>query len=363
MKNSVVSLFRRPKHWIALLLAVIALHLIMIDWLSDRLGFTGQRQSEREETDGAISVSLQAARKTAAAAPAMPAAKPEPAETASESEAESEVPAAPSPESTASAVPSPSEASAGTEASGAGATVGSKVAALPGAEDAGSAARTFWSISPPPSVQLSYRIQAQQKGQSMFGSGHMTWQNDGKRYTLEGESRLLFFTVLNFRSEGTIEAESGISPVLYNEKRFRKPETNTHFHRERELIIFSASTRTYPRQGGEQDRASVTWQLAGIGRHDSERFRPGVKFPIFVAGTRKGEIWNFNVAGLEEMETAAGPMKAWHLTRKPRADSYEQSLDIWLAPEKDWYPVRLRYTDRNGDYLDMSVAEIRHVSK
>lgn len=363
MKNSVASLFRRPKHWIALLLAVIALHLIAIDWLSGYLGFTGLRQSEREDADGAISVSLQTARKTAPATPAMPAPKPAPAEPESESEAESEATTDPSPEGTAAAEPSPSEAPAGSEASGGEAKAGPKAAALPGAEDADPADRTFWSVTPPPSAQLSYRIQAQQKGQSMFGNGHMTWRNDGKRYTLEGESRLLFITVLNFRSEGTIEAESGISPVLYNEKRFRKPETNTHFHRERNLIIFSASTHTYPRIGGEQDRASVTWQLAGIGRHDSERFRPGVKFPIFVAGTRKGETWNFSVIGLEEIETALGPMKAWHLTRKPRADSYEQGLDIWLAPEKDWYPVKLRYTDRNGDYLDMSVSEVRPVSK
>ena len=37
---------------------------------------------------------------------------------------------------------------------------------------------------------------------------------------------------------------------------------------------------------------------------------------------------------------------------------YDKSIDIWLAPQQDWYPVKLRETDKNGDYLDMSLSSL-----
>lgn len=49
---------------------------------------------------------------------------------------------------------------------------------------------------------------------------------------------------------------------------------------------------------------------------------------------------------------------AWHVARAPKRGSYDQKLDIWLAPQQNWYPVRLRYTEANGDYLDMSLTRL-----
>ena len=44
--------------------------------------------------------------------------------------------------------------------------------------------------------------------------------------------------------------------------------------------------------------------------------------------------------------------------RIPRQGSYDQKLDIWLAPQQGWYPVKLRYTETNGDYLDMALSKL-----
>jgi hypothetical protein len=175
------------------------------------------------------------------------------------------------------------------------------------------------------------------------------------RYTVDGEAGILFFTLINFRSSGEID-QSGVAPELYSEKRFRRSETNTHFHRERNTISFSASTVSYPREGGEQDRASIIWQMTAIGRGDSEKFVADAEFDFFVAGVRDGEPWRMRVVGLEEIETGNGRASAWHLVRIPRPGSYDQKLDIWLAPQQEWYPVKLRFTETNGDYLDMSLS-------
>jgi hypothetical protein len=145
---------------------------------------------------------------------------------------------------------------------------------------------------------------------------------------------------------------------MYSEKKFRKSETATHFHRERNIISFSSSTKSYPRNGGEQDRASVVWQLAGIGRGDASKFSAGTQIDVTVAGTRDADTWSMVVVGQEEIHVAGENIQAWHVTRVPRAGSYDQKLDIWFAPQQNWYPVRLRYTETNGDFLDMSLTSL-----
>jgi hypothetical protein len=215
-----------------------------------------------------------------------------------------------------------------------------------------------YKIDLPPSAALEYDVQKTAKdGQPMYGHGNIRWQTDGARYTVDGDAGVLFFTVLHFRSEGAID-NYGVSPEIYSEKRLRKSETATHFHRQRNTISFSASTKSYPRQGGEQDRASVIWQLAAIGRGDSTHFTRGATIDLAVAGTRDLDTWRMVVVGEEAIDVAGETIAAWHVTRTPRQGSYDQKLDIWLAPGKEWYPVRLRYTEINGDYLEMSLSKL-----
>lgn len=219
-----------------------------------------------------------------------------------------------------------------------------------------------YKVSLPPSAELLYDVQKTVRdGQPMYGHGSIKWHTDGSRYTVDGEAGVLFVTVLSFRSEGEIDGQ-GVAPEIYSEKRFRKSETATHFHRERNTISFSASTKSYPRHGGEQDRASVVWQLAGIGRGDRQQFVAGAHIDLFVAGTRDADTWRMVVLGEENIRVGDEQVTAWHVSRVPRPGTYDQQLDIWLAPSKEWYPVRLRYTETNGDYLDMSLANLNVLS-
>ncbi|NMM28629.1 MAG: DUF3108 domain-containing protein [Glaciimonas sp.] len=229
------------------------------------------------------------------------------------------------------------------------------------ASDTKPAAALQQAIDPPPPVLMKYEVQSKKEGKAVYGSGKIAWNTDGHVYTVNGEASVLFFTVLEFRSEGAIDS-FGVSPQLYSEKRFRKSATNTHFQREPKIISFSASTLTYPRQGGEQDRASIVWQLAALGRGDSSRFVPDVQIEVMVAGVRDAETWPIRVIGLEQIQIPAGQMEAWHLVRQPRPGSFDQKIDIWLAPQKQWYPVRLRYTENNGDYLDMAASVIEPIA-
>lgn len=221
-------------------------------------------------------------------------------------------------------------------------------------------AGTHYHTDPPPSARLEYDVQATYNQMPVHGYGTLDWKTDGKTYRLDGKAEDFLFTFLNFSSSGLID-DFGVSPELYTEKRMRKAATNTHFNRERALINFSSSTESYPRQGGEQDRASLIWQLSAIGRGDAGKYQPGAVIDLFVAGVRDGEVWRVQVLAEEDLTLPTGKLRAWHVVRMPKPGSYDQRIDIWLSPQQEWYPVRLRYTDprKDGDYLEMSLSELK----
>ncbi|WP_230427296.1 DUF3108 domain-containing protein [Collimonas humicola] len=222
------------------------------------------------------------------------------------------------------------------------------------------AAGKHYQTSAPPSAELKYAVEALQKGQNYHGSGKITWQTDGGSYTINGEAGALFFTVLDFKSEGEFNG-FGVAPITYTQKRFRKPATKTTFHRELNQIVFSSSGNKYPRSGGEQDRASVVWQLASIGRGDSSQFVPGAVIDLFVAGPLDAETWRMQIVGQEKIDVDGDQRAVWHVIRIPEPGSHEQRLDIWLSPQQEWYPVKLRFTETDGDYLDMSLSKLKQL--
>lgn len=216
-------------------------------------------------------------------------------------------------------------------------------------------------FSPPPSAALDYQVLAFSNNLEWHGTSKLTWLTDGEHYSVEGEVYTRFFAkiiFLNFLSSGDIDA-FGIAPELYTEKKRNRAATNTHFNRERNRISFSASELSYPRLGGEQDRASVIWQLASIGRGDASQFGADKVIDMFVAGVRDGELWRMQITGQEEIRLPSGQVNTWHVVRQPQPGSYQQRLDIWLAPELQWYPVRLRFTETNGDYLELTMDDLK----
>jgi hypothetical protein len=215
----------------------------------------------------------------------------------------------------------------------------------------------FDKVSLPPAAELGYTFTAVKDGRKLEGYGNISWKPDGAQYVISGEAGVLFFSVLSYKSMGSVDG-FGIAPELYVEKRFTKPETNTHFHRERKQITFSASTNSYPLKGGEQDQASMIWQIASLGRGDSAKFVPGLAFELFVAGTRKAADWRVYVNGKETIEIASGSTEAWHLTLIPTERNFEQQFEVWLAPDKEWYPVRLHYAGNGNSFLDMRLSKI-----
>ncbi|WP_050476627.1 DUF3108 domain-containing protein [Herbaspirillum rhizosphaerae] len=259
---------------------------------------------------------------------------------------------------TAPAVPtSPEPASGDTADAAAPAATSADDKTAPKQQEQG----THYQFAPPPSADLEYEVHAFFDNLDWHGTSTQAWKADGGRYVVDGEVYVRMFTKITFltyTSQGDLN-EFGVSPEIYTEKKRNRAATNTHFNRERNLVSFSSSTTTYPRVGGEQDRASIVWQLAAIGRGDPAKFAPGAVIDMFVAGVRDGEVWRMQIIGQEDIRLSDGAHQAWHVVRQPRPGSYDQRLDIWLDPGRQWYPVRLRFTETNGDYLEMSLSKLK----
>ena len=219
------------------------------------------------------------------------------------------------------------------------------------------ASSIFTKVSLPPAAQLNYTVLAARDGRKVEGRGTINWQPSGEQYSISGDAGIIFLTVLNYKSTGSVDL-SGITPELYVEKRFGKSETNTHFHRERKTISFSASTNSYPTSGGEQDRASVIWQIAAMGRGDSDKFTPGLNFGMLIAGTRSAAVWRVVINGKQSVRLTNETVEAWHLTILPVEQSQELQFELWLAPEKEWYPVKLVYSDKKSGFLELVLNKL-----
>jgi hypothetical protein len=215
------------------------------------------------------------------------------------------------------------------------------------------------SLQLPPSAELLYSIRAKQSGIPISGSATVKWQLNNQRYQISTETRaMLFGKILDISSEGKID-DYGLAPDKFYEKRFGKAATTSNFERDSKTLKFTASPETYPLKGGEQDRSSATWQLIGLARTMGDQFKTGSEWKMFVAGRRDAETWTFKVVGNETINTALGSLNTVHVSKAPPADSKGQQVDIWLAPSIEWYPVRIRFNDSDGEFVDQMLEEVK----
>lgn len=196
-------------------------------------------------------------------------------------------------------------------------------------------------------------------GTKWTGVAAMSWQNKGDSYRLSLEVGLsMLITRINLlvlSSEGAVDA-SGVVPVKATEKRRGRAQTATHFDAAGKTIRFSATTATASWQEGAQDKASLPFQLAAIGRADVHQLAGNID--ILVGEEKEATVFRFQLVGEETLDTSMGRLQTWHLRRPPRRGSYSSQLDIWLAPSLQWYPVQIRNTEANGALTTQTVSKL-----
>ena len=214
-------------------------------------------------------------------------------------------------------------------------------------------------VDMPPPADLAYELNAQHRGFGLKGEALIAWRGGDGKYEVNLEARAqLIGKLTEYRSHGTLDS-FGLAPAEFYEKRYRKDATTTVFNRDSKTIAFSDGKEPVPLKGGEQDRASVTWQLASVARAAGEaKFKPGSEWSFIVASRRDTEPWTFKVVKREKIQTGLGELDTFLVSREPRAGGKNEGVDIWLAPGQQWYPVKLRFRDDERETIEQTVTRI-----
>jgi len=212
---------------------------------------------------------------------------------------------------------------------------------------------------PPPATITLDVARKDADGTEWSGEAVLAWQLNEDTYKIKVEAgiRVVFSRVnlLVLTSEGAVAA-TGFAPIRMTEKRRGRSLTATHFNWGENTLTFSGSQAAYPLVPGAQDKASIPLQLSAIARGDANQLSGDID--IFVGEDRDATVYRFKVVGQEEIDTRLGKLQTWHLTRPPLPGSYKSRLDIWLAPQHGWYPVRIRNTEANGAVTTQTVNNI-----
>ena len=182
------------------------------------------------------------------------------------------------------------------------------------------------------------------------------WQTDGTHYQLHVAIPLPFVGTFTYQSEGGFDAY-GLAPVRYEEARGKRAPVATNFNRdERQTISFSRVTHTFPLRVAAQDRFSALWQLIALVRGTPDQFVPGVTRVFYVADTDTVEEWQIQVVGEDDIPVQGEEgkwIRARHFLRLPRREGDARKLEVWLAENLGWVPVKIRQTEPSGNVLEL----------
>ncbi|MBS3997379.1 MAG: DUF3108 domain-containing protein [Hydrogenophaga sp.] len=207
---------------------------------------------------------------------------------------------------------------------------------------------------PPASAALTYDVAGSVRGISYNAQATLDWTLEAGRYDARMAVRLPLVGSRVQTSAGQVGA-TGLLPERFADK--ARSERAAHFDHAQQRIRFSANTPDAELQPGAQDRLSVFLQLAARLNAAPERLQTGQLIELQVAGTTDAEPWRFRVGEEETLPLPAGALRTRQLVREPRQPRDSQ-VELWLAPDLQHLPVRIRIVQHNGDQLDQQLSRL-----
>jgi hypothetical protein len=241
---------------------------------------------------------------------------------------------------------SPVETAAKTRPEAASDAKGTTTAAPAGA----STARTSKVVFPQP-TRLLYEGKGEEKGFLKYtAGGELVWMPEGTQYSAKLEITFLLARLRTWTSKGEL-SDAGLQPTRFGDKP-RGAEQATHFQRDKGIISFSANNPDVPLQPGAQDKLSAILQLSALVAGAPARYGAGSVISFQAADAHRAELWDFKVSASESLELPGGTLSAIKLTKEPTVE-FDQRIEVWLAPDISYLPVRLRITESSGTFVDL----------
>jgi len=168
-----------------------------------------------------------------------------------------------------------------------------------------------------------------------------------------GALKRLFRTQIRIRSSGAVTA-SGLQPVSFEYGRLDDASRNVSaefdWKAEQLRMAHEGHTQTSPLRPGTQDRLSVMYQFM---------FLPMAKLktvPVSMTNGRKVESYRYEVSGRDPLDTPLGKINALHLVRQREAG--DNTVEVWLAPERSFFPVKLLIVESDGSRYEQVITRL-----
>ena len=368
--------------WTGVLIVVVVAHLVATRELAERMTEFNAAQAMPKRIEVAYVRTIEPEAPPVVSAPVAPRPKPaprapralrppRPAAVASAAEAASAADAAPT--VVAEAPPPPPPASAPPPVAAASQAEPERTAAestLAAASEAPApvAAATVASGVPgappfewPASTRLSYVLTGNYRGE-VNGTAQVEWIRVDDRYQVNLDLVIgpEFSPIITRRmtSEGNIAA-SGLVPARYDE------DTQVVMRdRRRMSVVFEpdavvlANGQRRERLEGVQDTASQFIQMTYVFSTHPERLRVGgsVAFPLALPRTMDSYV--YEVIDAQTLQTPFGPLASFHLKPRPRPTRRpnELTVELWIAPELRYLPVRIRIEQDAATFIDLMIS-------
>lgn len=219
--------------------------------------------------------------------------------------------------------------------------------------------KTDTTPQPPLKLIVNYALYKGKNGIKIGKIVH-TWDIKDGHYVIAsvveaaGLARLLTSEMIIQTSQGRITA-NGLEPESYWEQRGQKADRTfrAEFDYLNKTLTYGRveESTTVPLPPGTQDQLSFIYQF-------------GLKAPL--SGTvhfsmttgRKLGSYASEVVGEEVIESGLGELRTQHL-KKVLDDPRDDQIEIWLATDHQYLPVKVRITNSDGDVLEQLVEGIR----
>jgi len=369
-------LIGRRVAWTGVLIVVVVAHVLATRELAERMADFNAAQAMPKRIEVAYVRTIEPEAPPAVAAPVAPPPKPAPrapraprpprpaAASAPEAVpavvAEASAPAvaeAPPPAPVAAASDAEKERAEAAAAAVAASEAASSLAAAASASGVAGAPPFEW----PASTRLSYSLTGNYRGE-VNGTAQVEWIRVADRYQVNLDlvigPQFAPLVTRRMTSEGSIAA-TGLVPTRYEE------DTQVVMRdRRRMSVVFEADAvvlangERRERLDGVQDTASQFIQMTYVFSTQPERLRVGgaVAFPLALPRTMDSYV--YEVIEAQNLQTPFGSLASFHLKPRPRPTRRpnELAVELWIAPELRYLPVRIRIEQDAATFIDLMIS-------
>jgi len=207
--------------------------------------------------------------------------------------------------------------------------------------------------TPPQRVEITFEV-AHSSG-LVLAEVTERLEHDGRTYRLEeswnGRGVFALRGEAHRSSRGTLEA-GALRPLEYEDRRSGRDTGRASFSWNTKTLTlqYKGDPQRRPLEPGTQDRLSLLWSFT---------FKPPGKQPVtvYVADGKGVSTHIYDPAGRERIRVPAGEFEALKLVRR-KDGPQDRGAEVWLAADRDYLPVRILLTEKDGTHLDQTAVRI-----